>query len=168
MHIDSRDLIVSVNSSSYGDYKWKKANGCRITIAIRRLLKTLKNPESESVFPVPSGSYTAPDIVMFGATKKNVLNFGTPGMQHEKLHDSFCVCVQVMRVSPSRREKSDFWENGCFQRFERNGKKPSTWITSQICRKYRHGILVFTSIYHAIYLSIYLSIYHVTVKEVTS
>ena len=96
------------------------------------------------------------------------LNRFTPGIQHENLHNRFCVCVQVMRVSPSRREKSDFWENGYFQRFERNGKKPSTWITSQICRKYRHGILVFTSIYHAIYLSIYLSIYHVTVKEVTS
>ena len=168
MHIDSRDLIVSVSISRNDYYKSKIPNGCCITIAIRRLLKTLENPESESVFPVPSGSYTAPDIVIFGATKKNVLNFGTPDMQHENLHNRFCVCVQVMRVSPSRRKKSDFSENGYFQRFERNGKKPSTWITSQICRKYRHGILVFTSIYHAIYLSIYLSIYHVTVKEVTS
>ena len=35
MHIDSWDLIVSVNSSSYGDYKGKKANGCRITIVIQ-------------------------------------------------------------------------------------------------------------------------------------
>ena len=92
------------------------------------------------------------------------LNRFTPGIQHENLHNRFCVCVQVMRVPPSRMKKSDFSENGYFQRFERNGKKPSTWNTSQICRKYRHGILVFTSIYHAIYLSIY----HVTVKEVTS
>ena len=168
MHIDSRDLIVSVSISRNDYYKSKIPNGCCITIAIRRLLKTLENPELESSCPVSCGSYTAPDIVMFGATKKNVLNFGTPDMQHENMHNRFCVCVQVMRVSPSRRKKSDFSENGYFQRFERNGKKPSTWITSQICRKYRHGILVFTSIYHAIYLSIYLSIYHVTVKEVTS
>ena len=168
MHIDSRDLIVSVSISRNDYYKSKIPNGCCITIAIQRLLKTLENPELESSCPVSCGSYTAPDIVIVGATKKNVLNFGTPDMQHENLHNRFCVCVQVMRVSPPRREKSDFWENGYFQRFERNGKKPSTWNTSQICRKYRHGILVFTSIYHAIYLSIYLSIYHVTVKEVTS
>ena len=164
MTIDSRDLIVSVNSSSYGDYKGKKANGCRITIAIQRLLKTLENPELESSCPVSCVSYTAAHIVMLEATKKNVLNFGTLGMQHENPHNQFCVCVQVMRVFPSRREKIDFWETGYFQRFDRNEEKPSTWITSQICRKYRHGILVFTSIYHAIYLSIY----HVTVKEVTS
>ncbi len=168
MHIDSRDLIVSVSISRNDYYKSKIPNECCITIAIQRLLKTLENPESESVFPVPCGSYTAAHIVMLEATKKNVLNFGMPNIQHENLHNRFCVCVQVMRVSPSRREKSDFSENGYFQRFDRNEEKPLTWITSQICRKYRHGILVFTSIYHAIYLSIYLSIYHVTVKEVTS
>ena len=169
MHIDSRDLIVSVNSSSYGDYKWKKANGCRITIAIQRLLKTLENPESESVFPVPCGSYTAAHIVMLEATKKNVLNFGTPGMQHENLHDRFCVCVQVMRVPPSRREKSDFSENGYFQWFERNEEKPSTWLASETCWNYQHELLSHAISMLSINQSINQSINHVThANEVTA
>ena len=169
MHIDSRDLIVSVNSSSYGDYKGKKANGCRITIAIQRLLKTLENPELESSCPVSCGSYTAPDIVLCGATKKNVLNFGTPGIQHENLHNRFCVCVQVMRVSPSRREKSDFWENGYFQRFERNGKKPSTCIDSETCWNYQHELLSHAISMLSINQSINQSINHVThANEVTA
>ncbi|MBX8640932.1 MAG: hypothetical protein KIS29_11405 [Thermoplasmata archaeon] len=169
MHIDSRDLIVSVNSSSYGDYKGKKANGCRITIAIQRLLKTLENPELESVFPVPSGSYTAPDIVMFGATKKNVLNFGTPDIEHENLHDSFCVCVQVMRVFPPQMKKSGFSENGYFQWFDRNGKKPSTCIDSRTCWNYQHELLSHAISMLSINQSINQSINHVThANEVTA
>ena len=69
------------------------------------------------------------------------LNRFTPGIQHENLHNRFCVCVQVMRVSPSRREKSDFSENGYFQWFARNGKKPSTCIDSRTCWNYQHELL---------------------------
>ena len=108
MTIESRDLIVSVNSSSYGDYKWKKANGCCITIAIRRLLKTLKNPESESIFPAHYESYTASHndgVLISEATKKNDFNSRTVNMDHEKLHNRFCV-----RVHPFQGEKNHFCE----------------------------------------------------------
>ena len=169
MHIDSRDLIVSVSISRNDYYKSKIPNECCITIAIQRLLKTLENPESESVFPVPCGSYTAAHIVMLEATKKNVLNFGTPGMQHENLHDRFCVCVQVMRVSPSRREKSDFSENGYFQRFDRNEEKPLTCIDSKTCWNYRHELLSHAISMLSINQSINQSINHVThANEVTA
>ena len=108
MKIESRDLIVSVNSSSYGDYKGKKANGCCITIAIQRLLKTLENPESESVFPAHYESYTASHndgVLISEATKKNDVNSRTVNMDHEKLHNRFCV-----RVHPFQGEKNHFCE----------------------------------------------------------
>ena len=108
MTIESRDLIVSVNSSSYGDYKGKKANGRCITIAIRRLLKTLKNPESESIFPAHYESYTAShndSVLISEATKKNDVNSRTVNMDHEKLHNRFCV-----RVHPFQGEKNHFCE----------------------------------------------------------
>ena len=102
MTIESRDLIVSVNSSSYGDYKGKKANGRCITIAIRRLLKTLKNPELGSSCPVSCGSYTAAHSVVLEET--NTSHFSSD-KQHEKLHNRFCV-----RVHPFQGEKNHFCE----------------------------------------------------------
>ena len=97
------------------------------------------------------------------------LNRFTPGIQHENLHNRFCVCVQVMRVSPSRRKKSDFSENGYFQWFERNGKKPSTCIDSKTCWNYRHELLSHAISMLSINQSINQSINHVThANEVTA
>ena len=97
------------------------------------------------------------------------LNRFTPGIQHENLHNRFCVCVQVMRVFPSRREKSDFWENDYFQRFERNEKTPSACIDSKTCWNYQHELLSHAISMLSINQSINQSINHVThANEVTA
>ena len=75
MHIESLDLIVSVNSSSYGDYKGKKANECCITIEIQHTFKTLKNPESERRFAPNCVGYTACDFVAFHDTTAYIFSF---------------------------------------------------------------------------------------------
>ena len=164
--MDSRDLIVSVSISRNDYYKSKIPNECCITIAIRRLLKTLKNPELESSCPVSCVSYTAPRVVVLEET--NTSHFSSD-VQHENLHNRFCVCVQVMRVSPSRREKSDFSENGYFQRFDRNEEKPLTCIDSKTCWNYQHELLSHAISMLSINQSINQSINHVThANEVTA
>ena len=108
MTIESRDLIVSVSISRNDYYKSKIPNGCRITIAIRRLLQTPKNPESESICPAHYESYTASHndgVLISEATKKNDVNSRTVNMDHEKLHNRFCV-----RVHPFQGEKNHFCE----------------------------------------------------------
>ena len=145
MTIESRDLIISVSVSRNDYYKPENLNECCITIEIQHTFKTLKNPESESVFPVSYESYTAShnDVLFISkATKKNNFNSRTVSMDHEKLHDSFCVCVHVRSVSPIFRKKRDFLEKGYFKGFERIKEKSSTRLTSQKCRNHQHESLV--------------------------
>lgn len=145
MHIESRDLIISVSVSRNDYYKVRMPNECCITTEIQHTFKTLKNPESESVFPPSYESYTAShnDVLFISkATKKNDFNSGTVSMDHEKLHDSFCVCVHVRSVSPIFRKKRDFLEKGYFKGFERIKEKSSTRLTSQKCRNHQHESLV--------------------------
>ena len=59
MTIESRDLIISVSVSRNDYYKPENLNVCCITTEIQHTFKTLKNPESESVFPASCKSYTA-------------------------------------------------------------------------------------------------------------
>ena len=90
-------------------------------------------------------SYTAShnDVLFISkATKKNNFNSRTVSMDHEKLHDSFCVCVHVRSVSPIFRKKRDFLEKGYFKGFERIKEKSSTRLTSQKCRNHQHESLV--------------------------
>ena len=80
MTIESRDLIISVSVSRNDYYKPENLNECCITTEIQHTFKTLKNPESESVFPVSYESYTAShnDVLFISkATKKNDFNSGT-------------------------------------------------------------------------------------------
>jgi hypothetical protein len=147
MTIESRDLIISVSVSRNDYYKPENLNECCITTEIQHTFKTLKNPESESVFPVSCTSYTAShnDILLISeATKKNNFNSRTVNMDHENLHDSFCVCVHVRSVSPIFRKKRDFLKKGYFKGFERIKEKSSTCLTSQKCRNHQHESLVLT------------------------
>jgi hypothetical protein len=145
MHIESRDLIISVHGSRNDYYKPENLNECCITTEIQHTFKTLKNPESESVFPPSYESYTASHndgLLISEATKKNNFNSRAVNMEHENLHDSFCVCVHVRSVSLVFRKKRDFLEKGYFKGFERIKEKSSTCLTSQKCRNHQHESLV--------------------------
>ena len=147
MHIESQDKIISVYGSRNDYYKSKIPNQCCITTEIQHTFKTLKNPESESVFPASGKGYTASHndgLLILEATKKSDLNSGTVNMDHEKLHDSFCVCVHVRSGSPVFRKKRDFLKKGYFKGFERIKEKSSTCLTSQKCRNHQHESLVLT------------------------
>jgi hypothetical protein len=147
MIIDSQNLIVSVGSSHNDDYNRERLDECRITIEIQHTFKTLKNPESESVFPASCKGYTASHndgLLISEATKKNNFNSRAVNMDHENLHDSFCVCVHVRSVSPIFRKKRDFLKKGYFKGFERIKEKSSTCLTSQKCRNHQHESLVLT------------------------
>ena len=113
MTIESRDLIISVSVSRNDYYKVRMPNECCITTEIQHTFKTLKNPESESVFPASCKGYTASHndgLLILEATKKNNFNSRTVSMDHEKLHAFSCVCASFFGYLPQKCQKNEKWE----------------------------------------------------------
>jgi hypothetical protein len=144
MIIDSQNLIVSVNSSSYGDYNRERLDECCITTEIQHTFKTLKNPESESVFPPSYESYTASHnvaLLISEATKKNNFNSRAVNMDHEKLHAFSCVCASFFVYPPWKCQKNEKWENTENKGSEKLHRLKHTRIDSNSCAIYIHKLI---------------------------
>ena len=144
MTIESRDLIISVSVSRNDYYKPENLNECCITIEIQHTFKTLKNPESESVFPPSYESYTASHnggLLISEATKKNNFNSRTVNMDHENLHAFSCVCASFFVYPPRKCQKNEKWENTENKGSKKLHRLKHTRIDSNSCAIYIHKLI---------------------------
>ena len=144
MTIDSQDKIISVYGSRNDYYKTKIPNQCCITIEIQHTFKTLKNPESESVFPPSYESYTASHndgLLISEATKKNNFNSRTVNMDHENLHAFSCVCASFFVYPPRKCQKNEKWENTENKGSKKLHRLKHTRIDSNSCAIYIHKLI---------------------------